>query len=206
MTRNKREVILEAHIDFEWDRRQKGDTITQSSHIGEHSVSELVEDVKRIAQDYLRNDMASVFGMHIETRVVATRFGSVSVFSGVVLSGFVLISRYKNFYDSIQLIEHHSERLLRSMVREEYGRHLEVGVNVAHSRLDDPRAMRFPRGLRKHFPPEIAEEFLFEMGELYSPRRGSRDGFFWFLLVFCVVLLGIVGWLVRAAVLKAYFP
>jgi hypothetical protein len=206
MTRNKREVVLEAHVEFDYNARKSGDTITQNSHVGDHPVSELVDDIKRLVEDDLRNDMASVFGLHIETRVIATRYGSVSIFFGVVLSGFVLISRYKNFYDSIQLIRQHSERLLRALLTQKYGRHLEATVSVAHPRLDDPRESRFPRALQKHFPPDIAEEFLFEMGEFYSPRRSSRDAFFWFLLVFCILLLAILGWLVRAAVIKTYFP
>jgi len=203
----RRQVILVANIDYPFDNNigKKTGVITEGGELGNHTVEDLLAAVKFVIENKLRNDAATIFGIHLKTEITATRFGSVSVFFTALLTGLSAICSYKEFFDSIQLIREHAELLLRSEVQRKFVPNLQVDVSVAHPRLDDPREMRVPRMFRKHFSPDIAEDFMFELGELYSPRRAGRDAFFWFLLISCVLLVGVLGWLVYAAVVKTYF-
>ncbi len=176
--------------------------------VGERPVRELVADIGNVITERLPVDLANIFGLHVKTRIVQTRYGSVTVFFGVLLSGFTLIANYKGFYDSIQLIRKHCELLLEGLIRSKYDGELHSNVNVDHPKLDDPREMRFPRRLRHwldHYPPEIAEA-MWEFGSFGSANRGRRDAFFWFLLVLNIILLVALGIIVYGAVVKTYFP
>ena len=206
MSRKGREVVLEIYIDKEGEGKiKKGDQFDNCS------ISELVTDVSSIITDRLPADLADIFGVDIKTRVIGDpRYGSISIFFGVVLSGFTVIASYKSFFDSIKLIEEHCQLLIRGLLQDKYRGQLFANVSRRYPKLDDPRDMYLPKSLRrffggKGFGPGIEDYFL-ELSQLDGIQGKKRDGFFWFLLSLCIILLIIVGILVYAAVVKTYFP
>ncbi len=206
MSRKRREVVLEIYIDKEGEGKiKKGDQFDNCS------ISELVTDVSSIITDRLPADLADIFGVDIKTRVIGDpRYGSISIFFGVVLSGFTVIASYKSFFDSIKLIEEHCQLLIRGLLQDKYRGQLFANVSRRYPKLDDPRDMYLPKSLRrffggKGFGPGIEDYFL-ELSQLHGIQGKRRDGFFWFLLSLCIILLIIVGILVYAAVVKTYFP
>lgn len=200
----KREVILNATIEYNYEAlRSFGGPIRERGRVGDRQVSELVEDVTEIINHRLPTDLANIFGIHAKTRIVATRYGSVTLFFGVLLSTFSFIASYRDFFDSIQLIREHAGMLLRGLVNEQYSGNLDVNVSVVQPRLEDPRERHLPR-LFRHFPPDIVED-LVRQGYFAGVPGVRRDAFFWFLLLLTFLLLGVVGLLVYGAVVNTYF-
>ena len=210
MVPGKREIIFSAKVQYNYESSQKGMFLKQHGQIEKHSVSDLVNDLHEIISNRLPVDLASIFGINAKLRIIKTKYGSVIVFFGVLLSGFTIISSYKGFYDSIQLIKDHCDMLIEALLRDKYSDKLNVSVSVDHPKLDDPRELMLPRVLRHKFEfgrfnPKEFPEALLAANNMFGFKQSKRDSFFWFLLIFCIVLLGVVGVLVYAAVLKTYF-
>ena len=205
----KREIVMSATVDYSHEARSKGQSIGPKTRFEDNSNSKLEDEVKEIISSRLPSDMAQIYGMTLRTRVITTKYGSLIVFFGVLLSGFTFIANYKGFFDSIHLIREHLGLLLTGRLRERFSDQLEISVSVEYPKLDDPREMRFPSELRRlfrHMPfePEFSEAFNFWQLMAHRPQR--RDAFFWFLLLISLSLIGVVGVLVFAAVKKTYFP
>ena len=210
MSRKKREVIFVANIDYGYSEKDK--SIKKDGYLGtnEVPVSKLIEDAKLIITNQLPTDLADIFGIHAEVRFIDTRPGSINIFFGVVISGITLIANYKKLYDSMTLIAQHCNLLIDGMLKEKYPYNLSAGVSMKYPVLGDPRDMYLPKSLRrffggKGFGPGVEDYFL-ELSQLHGIQGKRRDGFFWFLLSLCIILLIIVGILVYAAVVKTYFP
>ena len=110
----------------------------------------------------------------------------------------------------MQLIKKHCQFLINGLLDNKYTRDLAANVSIDYPVLNNPRDMYFPKSLRrffggKGFGPGIEDYFL-ELSQLHGIQGTRRDGFFWFLLSLCIILLISVGILVYAAVVKTYFP
>lgn len=206
----KREIIMSAKIDYNFNARQQGHTITPKTNLNSDFHISLEDEIKDVISSRLPSDMAQIYGLTIKTRMITTRYSSITVFFGVLLSGFTLIANYKGFYDSIQLIREHLKLLLAGRLHEKSGEDFDITVSIEQPQLDNPRESHFPIDLRRfskhmHFDPEFAEVLgLWQLTALQRHKR--RDAFFWFLLIFCILLIAILGLLVFAAVKKTYFP
>jgi len=209
MSMLKREIIMSAKIEYGYEGRREERTITQKMKLENISQGFLEETVKEVILSRLPSDMAHIYGLTVKTRVISTRYGSLTVFFGVILSGLAFIANYKGFFDSMQLIREHLQLLLRGRLHEAFGEEMAIEVSVQHPKLDDPREARLPSELRRffrHMRPEPEFEEAFGLWQLLSVRRQTtRDAFFWFLLALCVLLVAVVGALVFAAVKKTYF-
>ncbi|MCE5252496.1 hypothetical protein LLG96_20025, partial [bacterium] len=192
---------------YGYDTRQQDHTINPKTRFENDSIVSLEDVVKDVISSRLPSDMAHIYGLTVKTRVITTRFGSLTVFFGVLLSGFTFIANYKSFFDSVQLIRAHLTLLLSGRLQEKLGENLDITVSVEQPKLDDPRESRLPSEFRhffKHmqFEPEFVEAFSL----MAYQRQNRRDAFFWFLFVFCIILIGIISVLVFIAVKKTYFP
>lgn len=205
---NRREVLLSAEIEYsqygDQDGMYLGDMRQQKRE--EVPPEMLQKEVERVIQKRLPADLMDLFGIDAEIKVQGARFGSLLVVFSVLLSGYTLIASYKGFYDSIQLIKEHCQLLLRKLLREEYP-HRSFNVSV------DTRYPALPNPYDLHPGSRLSKRLGFPFSELPrelwapDPSRGHprRDGFFWFLLILCVLLLAALGLLVYAAVVQTYF-
>jgi hypothetical protein len=141
----------------------------------------------------LPRDMKEIFGVEISVDIKAAKHGSLTIFFGVIVAGLAALSRYKNVFDSIELIRQQAESVLESL-RTRYGQ-FNIGVQAIYPRLRDP----FDRhhSLRH-------EMFLEEIGFSVAPYS-RRDGFFYFLLIWNIISWLVISALVYAAVIKTYF-
>lgn len=201
---HRQEVVLSARIEYEQSGEQRGRSLLETEREEMSEGRRLREDVEHVIEHRLPEDLAEIFGIEAEIRVIACRFGSLTVFFGVVLSGIGLIASYSDFFDSIRLIREHGEFLLRSVLKEKYRREtFSANVHIEYPRLREPYDP--PLRFMKHFG-QLDPRLM----ELEAPwavsRAGRRDGFFWFLLVLCALLFGALGTLVYAAVVQTYFP
>lgn len=201
-----REVIMAAQIEYSQTGDQQGMSIRQDRKSNDFH-PELRHEVERVIEKRLPSDLEKLFGIEAEIRIRACRYGSLSAFFGVMLSGFGLIASYKDLYDSIQLIREHCNLLLRELLQDRYPHHrFDVKVDLKHPHLPNPYDTHPPRRNWKMLGPELSET-LWAFGQPPEAlQRPSRDGFFWFLLVLCTLLLGALGVLVYAAVVQTYFP
>jgi hypothetical protein len=190
MARRKNELIFQAAIDYSDSRNMKLDRSENS---------EVEQQVRRALTEDLPHDMDTIFGITVDVQIKGTRDGSIVVFFGAVVAGISALSRYKNLYDSVVLIQNQACRVIQAALNGA-GRY---NVNV---RAVDPNPEsledRF-RWWRKHapFPMDFMPHSIGEAGS----GRANRDGFFWFLLALCI-LEGIgLGLLVYRAVMKTYF-
>jgi hypothetical protein len=141
----------------------------------------------------LPRDMKEIFGVEISVDIKAVKHGSLTLFFGVIVAGLSALSRYKTVYDSIELIGQQAESVLESL-RTRYGQ-FNIGVQAVYPRLRDP--------FDRHHPLRH-EMFLEEVGFSTAPQS-RRDGFFYFLLIWSIISLFVIGALVYAAVIKTYF-
>lgn len=196
MPRWKREAIFEARIE------RMGHADSEQSSISDEELRRIEEVVVRTLTVDLPTDLERLFGVEAEIHIKGTRYGSLSVFFGAVVGAYVILSRYKGFYESVELIRQQAKDLLKAALRR-LGR---FSVDV-YTRYPSVRALEsgWFRGLRKHIPAPFLAEFLsatWPPNEGYRPRR---DGFFYFLLTLCIVELVVIGLLVYGAVMKTYF-
>ncbi len=202
------EVILSATIEYEQTGKQSGMYLGEDSHELNISSKDLEAECKRVIEKRLPEDLEDLFGIEAEIRVRGSRYGSLIVFFSVLLSGYTLIASYRGFYDSIRLIKEHCAVLLNKLLRDRYPHHSfkNVVVKTQHPSLPNPQELYWPSRLWKGLGIHPSE-MPWLLGES-SPPRGQprRDGFFWFLLVLCVLLLTALGVLVYAAVVSTYFP
>jgi hypothetical protein len=199
---------MSATIEYSSDYERKGLHLGPESRFEEDTISRLEEEVKELIQTRLPTDMAQIFGLHIKTRFIATRYGSITVFFGVMLSVFSFIANYKGFFDSIGLIRSHLDLLINGLIHDRFRDELYVNVKIEAPSMEDPR--RYPSDIRRllkdlRFDPDMAESLgLWQISQQY--RYGKRDAFFWFLLGLCIFLMGAVVLLVFVAIKKTYFP
>jgi hypothetical protein len=202
MIRKPKEIIFLATIEYGYEDRNKGRRLS-ISELSNDSHDRLEHQLRHIIDSDLPAELNRIYGLSVNTRVIDIQQGSVLVFFGAVITAVGFISSYADFFESVKLIKEHSELLIERLM-DKYHNKYEVKVVQQYPSLPDPDN-RYPwRRLRKMFGPE-ADEFLY----WYEGLRGSgtkRDGFFWFLLFFNIILLIIVGILVGGAVVKTYFP
>jgi hypothetical protein len=191
MPRRKNEIIFQALIDYSGQGTLKsGDEVT----------SELEQRVNRALTHDLPRDLETIFGINIDVQIKGTREGSLIIFFGAVIAGVSALSRYKNLYDSIVLIQDQAPRVIKAALP--YDRY-SVNVNAV-----DPSARSFDfdnpkyRWWRRHSPDGFLRDSL---GADHLEARHRRDGFFWFLLALCILEGAALGSLVYMAVLKTYF-
>jgi len=179
----KREVIFQADIEGQ----DKNFSISANN-------SEFVAAVREALETTLPKDMREIYDMQVDVRIKAVRTGSLTVFFAVAVAGLSALSRYKNLYDSVELIRTQADTVLESL-KDRFG-DLRVSVNTRYPRLQSP--------YDRHHPLKY-EMFLEELGLPASPPS-RRDAFFYFLLAWGVISLVVIGVLVYAAVRKTYFP
>lgn len=202
------EVLLSAFIEYSQYGDQSGMYLTDKGEKLENIHPQMLEkEVRRVIQDRLPADLKELFGIDAQIEVQGARFGSLLVVFSVILSGYTLLASYKGFHDSIQLIKQHCQLLLTKLLRDLYPhRSFSISVDTRYPTLPDPFELSSPlrfwerRGIH---PSKIPWELWEAPTPHYSPRR---DGFFWFLLVLCLLLLAALGVLVYAAVVQTYFP
>ena len=204
----RREVLLSASIEYRQSGDQVGMYISDKGEKLENIHPQMLEkEVTRVIEDRLPADLMDLFGVDAKIKVQGTRFRSLIVVFSALLSGYALIASYKDFYDSIQLIQEHCGLLLRKLLRDLYPHRIfNVDVSTRHPVLPDPYELSSPIRFwerRGTHPSKIPWELW---GSPPLREHSRRDGFFWFLLVLCVLLLAILGVLVYAAVVNTYFP
>jgi len=191
MPRRKNEIIFQARIEYSDSRNKQMLDREENPDIEQRARRALTED--------LPHDMENIFGVNVDVQVKGTRDGSITLFFGAVIAGVGALSRYKSLYDSVQLIQNQAQRVIIAALGDS---RYSVSVNAVDptpDALQDPRY----RWWRRHGPFPL--EFLpASLADDPGVRRG-RDGFFWFLLVLCILEGVTLGLLVYRAVLKTYF-
>jgi hypothetical protein len=168
--------------------------------IGDGENPGIEERVNRALTQDLPRDLEILFGVNVDVQIKGTREGSLIVFFGAVIAGVSALSRYKNLYDSVVLIQNQAPRVIHAALNGsgEYS----VGVHAvdpSERSLEDPRY----RWWRRRAP--FSDEFLRDAsGADDSQARHRRDGFFWFLLALCILEGLALGMLVYMAVLKTF--
>lgn len=156
---------------------------------------------KEVISDLLPKSMENNFELKTEIKILSIEPGSLTAFFSVLLTGFNVISNYKNFYDGIHLIRYQLDRILGHELRSRLGHDFEVNTHIRFPELPQPRAQRFDKFF--HF----GRHFLSEFEDLYqdTPRIKRRDGLFYYLLISNIILFALLGTLLFGAVKKTFF-
>jgi hypothetical protein len=206
MRHKRREIVFLASVDYGYERRNKGMRMGRPEN-SDFPYDRLEQELHTVIVSELPSDLRRIYGLNVESRVIEFQSGSVLVFFGAMISAVGFLSGYADFYESVNLIKQHTQLLIERLMRQRYGNDFDVSVVAKYPSLPDPEE-RFPgRRLRKMLGSE-ADEFLPVSAWVQgSPGQGPRrDGFFWFLLILNILLLGTVAILVWGAVVRTYFP
>ena len=189
--RRKNEIIFQAKIDY---------TDSRNRPLESDENPEVEQRVRRALTEDLPHDMDTIFGVTVDVQIKGTREGSITVFFGAVIAGVSALSRYKGLYDSVVLLQNQAQRVISSGLND--SNRYSVSVNAVDP---TPDSLEYPgyRWWRRHAP--FPMEFLPPNLAGDSGARQARDGFFWFLLVLCILEAIALGLLVYRAVLKTYF-
>jgi len=204
-----REIIFETTIDFGYDLRNKGIYLDNEVQSLENKKlptrTQVAEYAKNVVESQLPAELEHLYGFHVKIRLVDTRPGSLSLFFAAVFSIYTIIGGYKSFFDSIELIKEHTDKLLKSGLRERFNI---PGWQVdTKSKYPSFESHKYKRDLRH----AIMEGDIDDLEEIISPaivstNRQRRDPLFYYLLILNIFLIAIIGTLVFSAVKKTYFP
>ena len=110
--------------------------------------------------------MREIYGVRIQVTIKAVRTGTLSVFFAVAVLGLSALSRYKNLYDSIELIRTQADSVLESL-KDRFG-DLSVSVSTRYPHMQSP----YDRHLLLH------RELFLDDPALPSSFCSRRDAFF----------------------------
>jgi len=204
-----REIIFETTIDFDYHFHNKdiylSDEVQSLENKKLPSRAQVAEYAKNVVEYQLPAELEHLYGFHVKIRLVDTRPGSRSLFFAAVFSVYTIIGGYKSFFDSIELIKEHTDRLLKSGLRERFN----IPNWEVHTESKYPafKSHKYTRDLRH----AIMEGDIDDLEEIISPTivstdRQRRDPLFYYLLILNIFLLAIIATLVFSAVKKTYFP
>ena len=188
------EVILSASIEYQNEAKY----IAGDSDVGQTSFDKLDSAARTILCKDLPADLATIYGLKTDIRYIATRQGSLVIFFGVMLTTYGLITNYKAFSESIDLIRKHAKRLLQPLQRQLHTPPLHVHVEEEHSGL--PAAAR-----RKGLEEMNGGRVLFRKPIHRMDKYSMTHAFVWYLIVTNFILFIALGALVTALLVRLYF-
>jgi hypothetical protein len=193
MPLGKKEFVFEAHIRAQDDDRD---------FLIEKEGMQLEQAVIKTLTVDLPNELDHLFGIKITVYIKGTRYGSLSVFFGVVLATYSVLSGYKGLYESINLIGDQATALLNPIVSR-YGKY-SVYVKSRYPALNNPDD--WEHKIEKYFfHPGGPRRLAAALASQFDENHIRRDGFFYFLLVFSIIELAAIILLVYGAIAKTYF-
>ena len=196
-------IIYSANIDLNYELRNEGQRLHRNNTIWLPNQEKKIEskEIEKLIEQTIKYDLEKeikkTIGLDIRTEINSTRYGSIEVIFTVFITTFSFIAGIKGFYDSIMFIKKQSERLLKSNLNEQFGDFFSIGVTAEYPSIES----------RDISMKEL--DFLLRKGKYYGHyepinEKPKRDGFFWYLLISNIILLGIIGLLIIKAVINYY--
>ncbi len=196
-------IIYSANVDLNYDLKKQGEKIQRDKTIWLSKQEKKIEskELEKLIEQTIKYDLVKeirkTIGLDIKTEINSTRYGSIEVIFTVFITTFSFIASIKGFYDSVMFIKKQTERLLRSNLNEQFGDYFSVGVSTEYPSFES----------REISMKEL--DFLLRKGRPYGHfdtinEKPKRDGFFWYLLISNIILLGIIGLLIIKAVINYY--
>ena len=152
------------------------------------------ESVRENIVDTINNDLELIAvttsdGAVQSINVLETRRGSILVLFEVTFNAMQFISGVKDFYDSIKLIKELANTHIKNRLQASYGDYFDVDT-VSLTQQEEK--------VKQHIPLSGNKRAAIR-------AQKGRDGFFYYLLISNLVLLGIIIALVFKAVVTTYF-
>ncbi len=195
-------IIYSANVDLNYELKTQGERLHRNKAflLPKQEMKIESKKIEKLIKQTIKYDLEKEikkFGVDIKTEINSTRYGSIEVFFTVFITTFSFIASIKGFYDSIIFIKKQTEKLLRSNLNEQFGDFFYVVVSAEYPSFESR---------------EISKEefdFLLSKRKPYGyfdtiNEKPKRDGFFWYLLISNIILLGIIGLLIIKAVINYY--
>jgi len=196
-------IIYSANIDLNYELKNEGQRLHRNKTIWlpnqEKKIEskEIEELIKQTIKYDLGKEIKKTIGLDIRTEINSTRYGSIEVIFTIFITTFSFIASIKGFYDSIIFIKKQTERLLRSNLNKQFGDFFNVGVTSEYPSFEsrDISMKELDIFLRKGRPYGFIDTIK---------EKPRRDGFFWYLLISNIILLGVIIALISKAVINFY--
>lgn len=196
MKKKQYKAVFRTRIELQYDELRKKTLFSDESHYPDkyYEEKDLYNDIPneaiRIINSDLKPELQKFTDILIdEVQVQAVYEGSIEIIYTVILGFFNLVSGLKDLYDAVHLIREISERYINKNLSDKFGKYFDVDTYVIVPKSIE--YLRSEENMRQNRMVDIGVE--------------KRDAFFYYLLVFNIVLLVIVGALVFAAVKAVYF-
>lgn len=212
---NHKLLIFSADIDFNYDRQNKDQHLSRryngrhlrnegkcynerSDRAQESDWDQVLAVATDVIEQKLSESLTKIIGVPVESKILTVHDGSLIIFFGIALTSYNIISNYKNFYESAQLIEHQCKLLLKEALKTTFGESFDIRINYEAPIFNDSGF--------------DSDRHLFEKLRYYvsnsltsSQVPSRRDGFFYYLIFLNIALIIIIAILVYKAVTKTYF-
>lgn len=132
----------------------------------------------------LPGELENIYGLKVSIKVNHVRKGSLVIFFTVILTAYSIISSYKGFYESIELIKKQSADLLE-MRLQELDPSLIVEVTTVNPNHNE-------HGLTAKRPFNVVSKIV------------ANNCFFYFLLILSIVEFIAIAWMVHFAIIRTY--
>jgi hypothetical protein len=199
-----RNVVFTLRVDYS-DQQRQGRSMLSHGTVGDFPLSTLEADLRNIIERELPKELSSLFDIEVQTKVLDTKYTSLTIFFGALIAAYPLIASYHDFAESVHLIKKHCYLLVDALDSEKYGHSFNKNVDVYYPTLPDPTDYPY-RWMRHMFGHPGGEEAFALTALMQRPNTSRvRDVFFWYLVVMNIVLTILVGSLVYRAVVSTYY-
>jgi hypothetical protein len=200
----RRKVVFSLRVDYA-DQQRQGRSMSSHGMIGDFPLSSLEADLRNIIERELPQELTALFDIDVQTKVLDTKYTSLTIFFGALIAAYPLIASYHDFAESVHLIKKHCYLLVDALDSSKYGHSFNKSVDVYYPTMPDPTDYPY-RWMRHMFGHPGGEEAFALTAFMQRPTASHvRDLFFWYLVAMNLVLAALVGSLVYRAVVSTYY-
>jgi hypothetical protein len=141
--RPRRNVVFSLEVDYSSMQKELGRSFSLHGRGDDSAGSKLEADLRNIIERELPRELSALFDIDVETKVLETKYTSLTIFFGALIATYPLISNYHDFIESVHLIKKHCALLVEALISSKYDDSFTESVDVYYPTMPDPTDHRY---------------------------------------------------------------